>query len=138
MSGGQLSSGVKHMAFTIDIEKVIDYQPEAIRTFHSYAVEWIDNLHFVLPPSDFVPNAEPYLVVANECFVSAGWWSGGEINLLWLPPFVFPRAMNVGTEGVVLWHVKQEDDGISWLLSPIELPFEGFSEISHIPERRPS
>jgi len=34
--------------------------------------------------------------------------------------------MNVGWEGVLLWHVKQMDDGLSWILSPIELPFEEF------------
>jgi hypothetical protein len=123
------------MAYTIDVEKVIDYAPEAIRTFHSYAVEWIDNLHFLVPPSAILPESESYMAVARECFLSAGWWSGGEINLLWLPPFIFPRSMHVGTEGVVLWHVKQEDDGISWLLSPIELPFDGFSIVRQIPER---
>lgn len=123
------------MAFNIDAEKVIDYEPEAIRTFHAYAVEWIDNLHFLLLPSAFLPAPESYVAVARECFLAAGWWSGGEINLLWLPPFVFPRSMNVGAEGVVLWHVKQEDDGISWLLSPLELPFEGFSVVRRIPER---
>src|SRR5262245_24333786 len=108
------------MTFRIGSELVIDYPPEAIRTFHSYAVEWIDNLHFLLPASDFLLDPKPYLEIAHECFLSAGWWSGGEINLLWLPPFVFPRSMKVGTLGIVLWHVKQEDDGISWLLSPIE------------------
>jgi hypothetical protein len=91
-----------------------------------------------LAPSEFLRDAEAYLAVAHEHFLSAGWWSGGEINLLWLPPFVFPSAMSVGTEGIVLWHVKQEDDGISWLLSPIELPFGGFSVVRHIPERRRS
>jgi hypothetical protein len=25
------------------------------------------------------------------------------------------------TRGVVIWHVKQREDGISWLLTPIEL-----------------
>lgn len=129
----QQKISVHQMAFSVDAEKVIDYEPAAIRKFHSYAVEWIDNLHFLLPPDALLENAAPYVAVAHECFLTAGWWSGGEINLLWLPPFVFPRSMGVGTLGVVLWHVKQEDDGISWLLSPIELPFEGFSTIRHLP-----
>lgn len=120
------------MVFSIEAGKVIDYPPDAIRSFHSYAVEWLDNLNFVLPPSTFLADPGLHVAVAHECFLSAGWWSGGEINLLWLPPFVFPRSMNVGTEGIVLWHVKQEDDGISWLLSPIELSFEGFTAIRHI------
>jgi hypothetical protein len=124
---------VARMAYTIDVEKIIDYEPEAIRRFRSYALEWIDNLHFLLPPGAILKEPEPYIAIARECFLSAGWWSGGEINLLWVPPFVFPRVMNLGTEGVVLWHVKQEDDGISWLLSPIELPFDGFSVVRQIP-----
>lgn len=126
------------MAFSIDEDKVIDYQPEAIRTFISHAVEWIDNLHFLMSPASFLADPGPYVAVARECFLSAGWWSGGDINLLWLPPFVFPHSMNVGAEGVVLWHVKQEDDGISWLLSPVELPFEGFSVVRHIPKHPPA
>jgi len=46
--------------------------------------------------------------------------------LLWLPPFVFPTTSRPSWVGVMLWHVKQVEDGTSWLLSPVELPFEGF------------
>lgn len=124
------------MAFSIDREKVIDYPPVAIRSFYDYAVEWIDNLHFLQLPEAFLDNPAPYVEIARERFLEAGWWSGGEINLLWLPPFIFSRESKVSTEGIVVWHVKQEDDGISWLLSPVELPFDGFTVVRMIPDPR--
>jgi hypothetical protein len=33
-------------------------------------------------------------------------------------------------EGVVVWHVKQLEDGTSFLLSPIELGFDAFKGTS--------
>jgi hypothetical protein len=122
------------MAYTVEIERLIDYPPSAIRSFHCYAYEWIDNLHFLLAPANVLARPESYVAVARERFLDAGWWSGGEISLLWLPPFVFPKTAEVSTLGLILWHVKQEDDGISWLLSPMELPFERFSLVRQIPD----
>jgi hypothetical protein len=43
-----------------------------------------------------------------------------------VPPFAFPMALRIPPVGVAIWHVKQSEDGISYLLSPIELPFEEF------------
>jgi hypothetical protein len=114
------------MAYTVPEAEVIDYPPTALYGFHRYRFEWIDNLHFILPPARFVKDAERYVAVAKERFVEAGWWGDGDIGILWLPPFVFPLALKVPTKGVAVWHVKQVEDGISWLLSPIELPFEEF------------
>ena len=118
------------MAFTIPKHGVIDHPASALREYHVHRYEWIDDLHFILRPEDFLPlpneQLERYLAVARERFKEAGWQGDGEIGLLWLPPFVFPRALEARPEGLVLWHVKQEDDGVSFLLSPIPLPFEGF------------
>jgi hypothetical protein len=118
------------MAYTIDKKNVIDYPPEHLREFHVYGFEWIDNLHFIEPPEIFISSfgmqLADYLTIVRERFLQAGWHRDGEIGLLWLPPFVFPLSLKIPTVGIVLWHVKQEEDGISWLLSPIELPFEEF------------
>lgn len=118
------------MAFSIHKHAVIDHPAGALREFHVHRYECIDNLHFILKPEDFLPlpgeQLERYLAVAREMFKEAGWQGDGEIGLLWLPPFVFPHELEVRPEGVVLWHVKQEDDGASFLLSPIPLPFEEF------------
>lgn len=119
------------MPYTVSKHGVIPYAAEALREFHVYAYEWIDNLHFIRPPGEFLPlpgeQVERYLHIARERFTAAGWNGEGEIGLLWLPPFVLPLELRIHPTGEILWHTKQDDDGISWLLSPIELPFEGFA-----------
>lgn len=116
------------MGYTVPESEVIDYPASALYRFSVYGFEWIDNLHFVLPPERFVTDAAPYLRVVKERFLEAGWEGDGDIGILWLPPFVFPLALKVPPKGVAVWHVKQVEDGVSFLLSPIELPFEEFGE----------
>lgn len=41
--------------------------------------------------------------------------------MLWLPPFV--GAGEKDNFGCYVLHVKQRNDGISWLASPVTLPF---------------
>lgn len=116
------------MAYTIPRDAVIDYEASALREFRVYGYEWIDDLHFIRPPGDFLPSPEQlpqYLAAARERFLAAGWRGDGDIGLLWIPPFVFSLGAQIPTHGVVVWHVKQENDGVSWILSPIELAFEG-------------
>lgn len=56
-------------------------------------------------------------------FKEMGWEGDGVIELIWLPAFVFPLGQQVPSIGVVVWHVKQSYDGLSYLLSPVALPF---------------
>jgi len=108
----------------IHTKPVIDYPPEALRTFRLYTYEWIDNLDFLLDPRDQLPpeKVENYLRIVHGIFKAAGWEETGEIRLLWLPPFIFNPTHYDHTHGVTVWHVKQIEDGISWMLSPVELP----------------
>jgi hypothetical protein len=114
------------VSFTIEKTKMISYPPSALGEFYVYGYEWIDCLHFVRAPDEFVANAGAYVEVARARFLEAGWDGDGRIGLLWLPPFVFPLKDRTPSAGVVLWHVKQQEDGVSWLLSPVELMFEKF------------
>ena len=44
---------------------------------------------------------------------------------MWIPPFMFKGVRTKEfTVGVTIWHVKQREDGFSWILSPIQLPDE--------------
>jgi len=43
------------------------------------------------------------------------------MQILWLPPFA--GAGNHDNYGCYLLHVKQDNDGISWFASPVQLPF---------------
>jgi hypothetical protein len=118
-----------NQAYSVSPNKVIAYEPEAMKAFYVYGFEWIDNLHFLQSPEKFVDDfAHKYVSIAKERFIEVGWAGDGEINLIWLPPFVFPLELEIPPEGIVIWHVKQEKDGVSYLLSPIQLPFAEFSE----------
>ena len=116
------------MAYSIPKRQIINYPPSALDGFHIYTFEWIDNLHFALPPSRFIWRTKQYIEKARQRFIEAGWAGDGQIKLLWLPPFVFPSEKSVAPTGVIVWHVKQKEDGISFLLSPVELPFDDFGE----------
>ncbi|MCC6725947.1 MAG: hypothetical protein IT258_15670, partial [Saprospiraceae bacterium] len=113
------------MAFSIDKNQLITYPPKALNDFRVVMYEWIDNLHFIQDPADYVVDVEPYLEIAKAKFVEAGWYGDGAIGLIWIPPFMFKGIRNEEfTKGIIAWHVKQKEDGISWLLSPVELPCE--------------
>ncbi|WP_177764921.1 hypothetical protein [Flavobacterium sp. I3-2] len=111
------------MAYSIKKEDVIKYEPNELRNFKLFIHEYIDNLNFTFKPADFLSNADEYLKFASELFSNAGWYGDGEIQLIWVPPFIFnDYTNNEDANGIVIWHVKQKEDGISWLLSPIEFP----------------
>lgn len=102
-----------------DKSKIITYPPETLRTFNVQAYQWIDNLNFTINPDECLKNAEEYISIAREMFLDAGWDGDGKIELMWIPPFMLHGRLTAGfTVGVTIWHVKQLEDGISWLLSP--------------------
>lgn len=118
------------MGYTIELEEIIDYPPAKLREFHAYGYEYIDNRQFALTPEAVLGSSEkalPYIEEAKRLFREMDWPGDGEVELLWIPPFAFPYASRVAPVGVAVWHVKQHEDGISYLLSPIALPFEEFA-----------
>lgn len=114
-------------SYSLRAQAVIDYPPEAIQDFQGYLYEWVDNLNFALDPKELLENPEPYLKVAKEKFLKAGWQGDGDIQLMWIPPFAQQadelESYDDFYNGVTVWHVKQFQDGFSWILSPKELPF---------------
>lgn len=113
------------MAYSIEKKDMINYPAKDLDNFHIYIYEWIDNLNFTLKPEDCLEDYSEYEDIASKRFLEAGWDGDGSIELMWIPPFVFHNSMTsqTATLGVTIWHVKQQEDGISWILSPIELPF---------------
>lgn len=98
---------------------IINYPPDTLKTFDVFAYEWIDNLCFTLAPEDCLDNAEEYVSIARDIFSENGWNGDGRIELMWIPPFIFEGARTGAfTSGVTVWHVKQREDGISWILHP--------------------
>ena len=116
------------MSYTIAPNEVIDYPAERLHEFYSYGFEHIDNRLFCISAEKLLGTrtSQNYIQIAKSRFSDMGWNGEGEVELLWLPSFVFPFEFNVPPIGVVIWHVKQSEDGISYLLSPVKLPFEEF------------
>lgn len=111
------------MSYSRRINEIITYEPSTLYSFDTIWYEWIDNLNFTLDPADHLENSDEYIKIAKERFLEIGWEGDGDIELMWIPPFMFdgPRTEEF-TNGVIVWHVKQQEDGISFILSPIKLP----------------
>ncbi len=117
------------MAYTIKKSDVIDYSPELLNDFEVLMYEYIDNLHFTLKPNECLENADEYISIAKERFLKEGWAGDGDVELIWIPPFMLKTDDGKTiywneTKGIIVWHVKQESDGISWLLIPDRLKKE--------------
>ena len=54
------------MASSIPKNQVIPYPPEILKTFHVTSYEWIDNLHFIQDPLNYVADVEPYLELRKQ------------------------------------------------------------------------
>jgi len=99
----------------------------SIKTFHVYTYTFLDDLSFIKSPFEYFQYEDRYRVedairLVGDRFKEFGWEGDGEIGIIWLPPFV-----NVGIEdtyGTYIWHVKQLNNGISFLASDIPLDFK--------------
>lgn len=110
------------MSFTIPKTEIIQYPPKVLNTYEASMYEYIDNLHFTLDPKECLDNAEEYIAIVTKRFLKIGWHGDGEIRLMWVPPFMlnekFQWDHQYNTVGVTIWHVKQIEDGLSWMLYP--------------------
>jgi hypothetical protein len=98
--------------------------PECARNYHYYAFEYLDDLAFMPPAKEVFGSwrhGEALLTEVGAKMKSLGWEGDGEFQVLWLPPFAGAgRHDNFGSYSL---HVKQRNDGISWIASPVLLPF---------------
>jgi hypothetical protein len=105
--------------------------PEHASKLNVYQYHFLDDLSFVRNPHDvFTESAkeevDAYLAALRERFTSAGWEGDGKIGVIWFPPFV-----DVGIEdtwGTYVWHVKQSNNGTSWLAAHEDLTFKRLRE----------
>lgn len=117
---------------------MINYRPDEITSFHCYIYEWIDNLSFCIDPSIEIENCEQYERAARAKFLSCQWTGNGKIRLMWVPPFALKGVLDGGidsfmekfgkswSQGLTLWHTKQDEDGLSFILSPVKLAIPDF------------
>jgi hypothetical protein len=93
--------------------------PEQIAGFNVYSYGCIDFLSAMHDARDFLANDErAYLKIAaaHARFVQAGWEGDGLIQIGWIPAFLME-----GEFGECFWHVKQENNGLSWIACDSEL-----------------
>lgn len=77
--------------------------------------QFIDNLEHIISPQEIYKGDSLDELLANvkAAFEKAGWEGDGEIGLIWLPPFILESTGD--TFGQYIWHVKQDNNGISFL-----------------------
>lgn len=102
-----------------------------IDTYHVYTYTFLDDLSYIKSPFEHFQYEEQYRIedairLVGGRFKEFGWETDGAIGLIWLPPFV-----DVGTQdtyGTYIWHVKQMNDGISFLASEVPLDFKRIAD----------
>lgn len=101
--------------------------PELVRNFNVYEYEHIDVLDFMPSADDVLGGCQGYNELLNEVknkLRENGWEGDGIIQLLWIPPFCISPYGD--TYGTIVWHVKQENNGTSFICSQDELTFDTF------------
>ena len=94
----------------------------SIGKYHVYSYNHIDDLNYIVKAEDALDKAKinKDLPSVKEHFRKKGWEGDGQIGLMWIPPLVSESA---GTSGFFAWHVKQENNGTSFIASPISLRY---------------
>lgn len=117
--------------------------PEAsvIQAYYTYEYTFLDDLQFIKAPEDASTDEDPDRIsdvveAVRRKFLEVGWEGDGEIGILWLPPFV--EAGVEDTWGTYVWHVKQSNNGISFLASPYPLEFPRLAEQNRAFEEAPA
>jgi hypothetical protein len=104
---------------------------EKQRELFVYHYEHLDDLRFVRRPEEIYTDMDPDALgqrksAVRAALLTAGWEGDGDLGLIWLPPFV-----DVGEEdtwGTYVWHVKQSNNGTSWIVSECPLTFMRLEE----------
>ena len=105
-----------------------DHPADDANKWFVYHYEHLDDLSFTKKPAEvaaFGAIGETEMTrttdTVRQRLLDSGWEGDGELEVIWLPPFV-----DVGIEdawGTYLWHVKQSNNGTSWIVSQSPLDF---------------
>jgi TIR domain len=100
-------------------------RPNVIANYFVYSYQHLDALDFMPPAVNVLPPGRSRDQILSQLRLrlrKAGWEGDGEIQVLWLPPFLGAGVED--TYGLCVWHVKQDNNGTSWLASPVPLSFD--------------
>jgi len=114
---------------------------EAISAYSVYQYEHLDDLSFISTPKRFFltrtfekwspEEIQAVIDAVKRKFLEAGWEGDGDVGVIWLPPFVDTGVED--TWGNYLWHVKQSNNGTSFLLSSQPLTFRRIRQQNEAP-----
>lgn len=103
--------------------------PTVVRNYIVYSYGHLDTLAYMKDAREILqrtPAGKQILSHVRMRLLEAGWEGDGIIQLMWLPPFLDAGVQD--SFGLCVWHVKQRNNGTSWLASPIPLPFKRLLE----------
>lgn len=94
-----------------------------IQDFYVYEYTFLDDLSYVQPIENYqnITGIKDYKNEFKKLFIEHGWEGDGELGVIWLPPFIGVGAED--TFGHYIIHVKQSNNGTSFLASDEPLPF---------------
>lgn len=101
------------------------------RKYYVYHYEYIDDLSFMPDARTYLSadtdkEAAAWLEAISERLKRSGWEGDGCIKVMWLPPFA---DVGVGdTYGTYVYAVKQSNNGMTWLASPVPLTYKRLLE----------
>lgn len=98
--------------------------PSVIDEYSVYQYQHIDCLELMPTAAAIlqdIPNRDEVLKAVRTKFRSSGWEGDGDIQIMWIPPFVGAGVED--TWGLAVWFVKQSNNGTAFLASPVKLPF---------------
>lgn len=109
----------------------MQFELEKLNRLYVYKYHFIDGQGTILDP--YKVNKQNYIQVEDEKFnqiinevkrqfIIKGWEGDGEMGLIWLPPFIDIGQLE-DTFGGYLWHVKQRNNGTSFIGSTYPLKF---------------
>ncbi|MDG9671784.1 hypothetical protein ONV78_28875 [Hahella sp. CR1] len=104
---------------------------DGVRYWHFYSYEYLDDLTFMRQADEVLggwPEKDSLISAVKNRFSDMGWDGDGEIQIMWLPSFVGAGPDN--NFGCYAFHVKQLNDGNSWIGSPYSFPFHRLFEPS--------
>lgn len=102
-----------------------------IKSFYIYTYTFLDDLSCIKSPYQHFEYDESCLIkdaiqLVGDRFREFGWEGDGTIGMIWIPPFVDVSIED--THGTYIWHVKQDNDGISFLASDTPLDFKRIAD----------
>lgn len=96
------------------------------KKFNVWNFHFIDTYKYLVPieayfkaefPDEEFSESEREKIISElvGAFKSAGWEGDGKLTVIWLPPFI--QGAQDDTYGDVIFHVKQKNNGTSFLAS---------------------